>query len=233
MNAARRPGGELATRPLHFIWIADCSGSMYGDKIDALNTAIHDTVPHMRKVAGDNPNAQVLVRAISFNNGARWHMPTPTPVEQFVWDDLEAIGLTDMGHAMLLLRDALAQEAIGTRALPPVLVLLSDGQPTDAFSSSLAELLREPWARKAVRIAIAIGEDADHSVLEAFIDNPEMRVLQANNPETLVQYIRWVSTAVLQQASAPTSQTTNSPGGLASVPLPTVADSGIDANSVW
>ena len=27
---AKRPGGELATRPLHFIWIADCSGSMSG-----------------------------------------------------------------------------------------------------------------------------------------------------------------------------------------------------------
>jgi hypothetical protein len=25
---AKRPGGELATRPLHFIWIADCSGSI-------------------------------------------------------------------------------------------------------------------------------------------------------------------------------------------------------------
>ena len=23
---AKRPGGELATRPLHFIWIADCFG---------------------------------------------------------------------------------------------------------------------------------------------------------------------------------------------------------------
>ena len=29
----KRPGGELATRPLHFIWIADCSGSMSGEKI--------------------------------------------------------------------------------------------------------------------------------------------------------------------------------------------------------
>ena len=40
---AKRPGGELATRPLHFIWIADCSGSMSVDgKIQALNTAIRD-----------------------------------------------------------------------------------------------------------------------------------------------------------------------------------------------
>ena len=37
---AKRPGGELATRPLHFIWICDCSGSMSVDgKIQQLNYA--------------------------------------------------------------------------------------------------------------------------------------------------------------------------------------------------
>jgi len=61
------PGGELASRPLHFIWIADCSGSMGVDgKIQQLNFAIRDAIPHMQKVAEDNPNAAVLVRAINF-----------------------------------------------------------------------------------------------------------------------------------------------------------------------
>lgn len=32
---AKRPGGELATRPLHFIWITDCSWF-----IQMLNNAI-------------------------------------------------------------------------------------------------------------------------------------------------------------------------------------------------
>ena len=33
-----RPGGELSSRPLHFMWICDCSGSMNMDgKIQALN----------------------------------------------------------------------------------------------------------------------------------------------------------------------------------------------------
>ena len=63
----RRPGGELATRPLHFIWLADCSGSMGSDgKIQALNTAIREAVPHMQRVADENPNAHVLVRAVKF-----------------------------------------------------------------------------------------------------------------------------------------------------------------------
>ena len=40
---SRRPGGELASRPLHFFWICDCSGSMQTDgKIQSLNNAIRE-----------------------------------------------------------------------------------------------------------------------------------------------------------------------------------------------
>ena len=39
-KALKRPGGELASRPLHFFWIVDCSGSMYGEKIGTINHAI-------------------------------------------------------------------------------------------------------------------------------------------------------------------------------------------------
>ena len=74
------PGGKLAARPLHFIWIADCSGSMSGQKIEQLNFAISEAIPHMRDVANENPNAEVLVRAVKFSDGAQWHVATPTPV---------------------------------------------------------------------------------------------------------------------------------------------------------
>ena len=50
-------GGSMSGRPLHFIWIADCSGSMSGDKIQSLNTAIREAIPEMRKVALANPHA--------------------------------------------------------------------------------------------------------------------------------------------------------------------------------
>jgi hypothetical protein len=63
---SRRPGGELASRPLHFIWICDCSGSMqYDGKIQSLNNAIKEAIPHMQSAADENPNAQVFVRAMA------------------------------------------------------------------------------------------------------------------------------------------------------------------------
>lgn len=229
----RLPGGPIATRPLHFIFIADCSTSMASDKIQALNNAIREAIPHMRDVARGNPNAAVLVRAVRFSEGAQWHVLQPTPVDQFEWTDLTAHGSTAMGRALSLVAETLKTPPMPERALPPVLVLVSDGQPTDDFDGGLRALMAEPWGKKAVRLAIAIGEDADKAVLKRFIGHAELEPLQANNAEDLIKFIRWASTVVLQAASAPASQTQAAPAGV-NVPLPPAPPAGpVDANDVW
>ena len=239
------PGGAISNRPLHFIWLCDCSGSMsINGKIEALNTAIRESLPEMKRVADENPNANVLVRAVKFSDGAQWHVPTETPVNSFNWTDLTAGGLTDMGKALLLLAEQLKMPPMTDRALPPVLVLISDGQPTDDFDTGLRALMNEPWGKKAVRIAIAVGQDADKDTLQKFINHPELRPLEANNAETLVRYIKWASTAVLKAASSPVSQmrtpgktilsnpttTTTTTRG---IPIPTVVMSSSGDDDVW
>lgn len=202
-----RPGGELATRPLEFIWLADCSISMRNSgKIDALNEAIKKSIPHMQEVAYENPNAQVYIRAIKFSSGASWHIEERVPVESFEWYDLEVKGVTDLGAAFKLLKESLRVTEMSDRALPPVVVLISDGQPTDDYKTALAELMEEPWAVKAVKIAIAIGRSANKRILKEFCGEQGIEVLSADNAESLVEYIKWVSTVVLQAASSPASQ---------------------------
>ena len=234
---AELPGGPMASRPLHFFFVADCSGSMYGDKIAALNTGVREAIPHMREVAADNPNAQVLVRAVKFSSGAQWHVAHPTPVEDFEWVDVTESGVTDMGQAMKLVASQLAIPPMAARALPPVIVLLSDGQPTDDFTGGLKQLMALPWGKKAVRIAIAIGEDADLDVLQKFIKHPELKPLRSHSPEELVKQIRWASTVPLQAASAPPSQAAGSPGGAVNVPIPQpppdIAGTVASATDVW
>jgi uncharacterized protein YegL len=233
----KRPGGELTTRPLHFVFMADCSGSMSIDgKIQSLNTAIREAIPNMQKVAKENPNAQVYVRAIKFSTGAQWHLSQPTPVEDFKWVDLDADGVTDMGKAFSMVAEQLKIPPMTERALPPVIVLISDGQPTDDYAKGLKEVMDQPWGKKAVRIAIAIGSDADKDVLQNFIGNPEIHPLQANNPETLVNYIKWASTAVLKAASTPPSQVQQQATTVANVPIPEPPDPGkgpASAGDVW
>jgi uncharacterized protein YegL len=225
----------MGTRPLHFIWMIDCSGSMsYEGKIQQLNEAIKNAIPLMQDVAKENPNASVLVRCIAFSTGARWHIGDATPVEDFKWADVSASGVTDMGHAFTLLSEELRIPPMTERALPPVLALLSDGQPTDDYAGPLDALLALPWGKKAVRVAIAIGTDADRDVLQQFIARPEIKPLGVRNPDELVQSIRWVSTAVLKSASSPPSQTpTGGQGGNVPIPAPPPQGDPASANVVW
>jgi len=220
-----RPGGELATRPLEFIWLADCSISMRAQgKMDALNEAIRRSIPHMQEVAYENPNAQVYVRAIEFSSGASWHIEDRTPVESFEWKDLQAQGVTDLGAALSILKETLKVSQMSERALPPVIVLISDGQPTDDYRTALADLMTEPWAVKAVKISIAIGKSANKRVLSSFCGENGIQVLEADNAEKLVEYIKWVSTVVLQAASSPASQAETSVTTGINVSIPLIDD---------
>jgi uncharacterized protein YegL len=109
--------------------------------------------------------------------------------------------------------------------------LISDGQPNDDYARAIRELMALPWGKRSVRIAIAIGEDADHHCLRQFVANPEIPVLQANNAESLVNYIRWASTAVLKAASAPASTPNAGAAGIPiPAPLPGTPDPALD---VW
>lgn len=239
------PNVRLTNRPLHFIYICDCSGSMAAQgKIQALNQAIRQSLPGMAEVARQNPEARVLVRAVSFADRACWHLEQPTAVQELQWQDLQAGGITAMGEALELVAGVLQSPPMEERALPPVLVLISDGQPTDDFDAGLASLMRQPWAQKAVRLAIAMGHDADTEVLQQFIGTDPSgglpageipgasgqtplhrsgrsprRPLQASNATSLAQYIQWASTAVVGAASMPTSRMAGSEHQ-ANIPLP-------------
>jgi uncharacterized protein YegL len=200
--APMRPGGEMARRELHFVWLLDTSGSMTADgKIQALNVAIREAIPQLRSAARDNPGVDVLVRALTFSSGARWHVGTPTPLDALRWEDVGAGGHTDMGKGLALLAEAMRTPPMPERAVSPVFVLVTDGHHTDDFDAGLAALLAENWGRDAVRMAITIGRDVNLAALQKFIGNDQLRPVQAHNPEALVQQIRWVSRSGLESVS--------------------------------
>jgi uncharacterized protein YegL len=183
---------------------------MSGEKISTVNHAIQEAVPDMKDAADDNPNARLLVRILKFSTGAEWVTEDPVGIEDFSWDDLSAGGVTDLGRAFDLLSEQLTIPPMSDRALPPVMVLLSDGQPTDDYRSALERLLNLPWGRKSVRVAISIGQDADDDMLYEFTGSRDL-ILPARNASTLAKMIKWAST-VASMVSSPLSRHTEADG---------------------
>ncbi|MBF0239480.1 MAG: VWA domain-containing protein [SAR324 cluster bacterium] len=187
-------------KTLHFIWIADCSGSMnHSQKIQTLNKALHSSIPLMREVADRSPLIDVRVRAIEFSNKAEWHISQPTPPRDLVWIDLKTGGRTNMSMALDLITAELDQLMLQPNTLPPILILISDGQPENRhlFESSLKALISHPLGKRTYRYSIAIGEDANQEVLREFAGKPEW-MLDARDISSITHHIQWISKDVLE-----------------------------------
>jgi uncharacterized protein YegL len=205
-----RLGGAVGRKPLHFIFVLDVSGSMLrGGRIQALNNAIREVVPHLRDEARFNPHAELLIRVMAFATDVRWVVEEPTPVEQFHWRGVQAVpqGFTELGSALRELAGAMRELERQPGGYPPAIILVSDGRPTHTsglhFSEGLQELLNERWGAEAVRLALGVGRDADIHSLRRFVGKEDIPLLRADNPEQLVEFIIWASKAASRGASMP------------------------------
>jgi len=204
---SRMPGGGISRRPLHLIILADCSGGMKGEKIQALNYAIADMLPHLEEWEQDQEQAQVFIRAIAFATEPRWHIEDPVPVAGIRWKPLQVVpkGLTNMGAAFALAAQALGPGRIERRALRPALLLITDGLTTDppgAFEAGLATLMAEPAGKAALRLSLAIGRDVQSEALNRFIGDPSVPVLVAGSTEDIADRLVAASLAVSRMSEA-------------------------------
>ncbi len=185
---------EIARRTMTLFFIVDTSSSMAGAKIGAVNTAIREVLPELNDLSSENADACIQLACLEFADNCGWCIK-PTPVEKVCWQDLGAEGMTAMGNAFEELNSKLSRTQFlnsATGCFAPVLFLMSDGYPTDEYKAALKCLKDNKWFQYAIRVAVAIGDDADKKLLAEFTGNPEL-VLTAHTPEALKAVIRFVS----------------------------------------
>jgi uncharacterized protein YegL len=193
--------GEISKREMVIFFLIDQSGSMNGTKMGAVNTAIREVIPELRGIGGADVRLKIAV--LLFSGGCHWMFDAPVDVDTFQWNTIEAGGVTDMGAAFTALREKMSKNEFLTTAsgsVAPALFLMSDGLPGDDWRGPLEELKRNRWFSHSIRIAVAIGEDADPEMLAQFTGNPEA-VVTAHTPEALRKLIRFISITSSQVGS--------------------------------
>lgn len=195
---------SVPRRTMTLFFLIDTSGSMEGNKIGAVNDAVVNVLPMLNDISETNPDAEIKVAALEFSSGVNWLYDEPKLAKDFIWQDVTAGGLTSLGGACAELAAKLSrnggfmQSASGSFA--PAIILLSDGGPTDNYEVGLAKLQSNNWFKSAIKIAIAIGDDADKEVLKQFTGNAEA-VITVHNIDALKQIIRVVAVTSSQIGS--------------------------------
>ena len=167
-------------RPLPVIILADTSGSMQENgKIEALNVALKDMLLSFGQQS--SLGAEIYVGVITFGGEVKC-LYSPKPACQFepqTMGELTADGGTPFGKAIQLVKELLEDKnTIPSRSYRPMIVAISDGYPTDAWEIALEEFFKSERASKTIRVAMAIGPDADEAMLKKFVNKRSMGLLR-------------------------------------------------------
>lgn len=186
---------ELKRKVLTMFFLVDASGSMTGNPIGMLNAGIEESLPTIRDLSDKNDDCEIKIAVLQFSTGCQWLTPEgePQSVSDYKWHDITAGGMTEFGEALKELnskmsRNALFKNDAGNKEA--VIILITDGEPTDEWQKPLEDLKQNAWFKHAIKIALNINSNID--VLEKFTGNREC-IIDIHNQEALKKLIKIVS----------------------------------------
>lgn len=185
--------------------LLDVSGSMLPNEIEDKIGVLNDSMAAMLSAFAtlDAVHGQVAIGVVVFGGaGARVHLPLG-PASAATWTSVAADGRTPLGAAFGVARQMLGDLAAHPEdSLKPVLVLVSDGVPTDDWAPALDDLLASRHGARALRVAIGVGTDRmlDAEEVLARFGSPEIGVLRAEQAEEIPGLLGRVAATAVNSA---------------------------------
>lgn len=197
-------------RPLPVLLLVDNSGSMANEKINTVNVALKEMIAEFNGIK--NAKGKISVGIITFGNTVEIVQPIKK-IEETVVPEFKAAGKTWMGEAINKAIDMLEdRNQVPERAYTPTIILLSDGLPSDCpgrtdpknydFSQwePLQRLHSSERLKKCPKLALGIGDGTNYRMLNAFINNPEVPVIKANDLATITKFFQWVTYSISKRS---------------------------------
>ena len=166
---------------IHIFFLIDCSGSMYGRRIEEVDYACSEV---LRNLSIINPDVEIKVNVLCFESDVYWISDTPVSIDKFCWQQLKVGGLTSFGGACVELNRKLCKDEFfapcyssGRDVMPSLIILMTDGEPTDDYMIPLEELQKNSSFKRSNRFAIGLGNECNQSILEKFAGKKKVFII--------------------------------------------------------
>ncbi|MGM9991763.1 MAG: VWA domain-containing protein [Candidatus Bruticola sp.] len=156
-----------ANNGLHIFFLIDCSDNA-ASEINKVVEAVNSIVPDLQKANSLYPKMRMKARAMRFSTGAYFVSPAAMDIDRFKLSNVFGGGACEMGKAFETLYEQIKLITPEAGGIPPVLVLISNGRPTDDYQKSLTALKSLNSFKKAIRWSFAVGSNPDKQMLLEF-----------------------------------------------------------------
>lgn len=200
---------EAPRKELPVFYVLDTSGSMSGARISSLNHAMEECLIALQDLAKSNADAKLKISVLEFNSGCKWMTAHgPEPAEDFEYEPLTAGGLTSLGAALKELNSKLStKEYLGSMvgSLMPVIIFMTDGEPTDEYEAELAAIRQNRWFRYATKIGFAVGDGANEQVIASVVGNSEAVITTTDLAlfRKLMKFVTVTASKLVSQSATP------------------------------
>jgi len=186
-------------RRLPIYLLVDVSGSMSGEKIEAVKNGVQMLASLLRSEPQALETAYLSV--ITFSNDVNQVIPL-TDLASFQPPDFQAGGGTSMGEVLTFLCSKIDTEV--RKSTPdvkgdykPLVFMLTDGEPTDDLQRGVNEVKKRKFG---IFVALAFGADANENNLKLITES----VLKADTADaaTLKNFFKWVSSSIVQSSKS-------------------------------
>lgn len=190
-------------KPLPVVLMLDTSSSMNGggeqSKIAELDSAVREMLKDFAHE--EQLETEIKVAVITFGNeGVKLALPY-TNASNVELVKLEAGGMTPMGAALKMAKDMIEdKEVTPGRAYRPLVILCSDGAPNDSWEQPMQDFISSGRSAKCDRMAMAIGSDADESVLKKFLVGTENPLFYAKDASSMHKFFKFVTMSVTSRS---------------------------------
>ena len=178
------------------LFVVDCSRTMEGERINAVNAALTELKSTLQDIKNDN-GLELKIAIMSFTSSPKWEVML-TDIDEVSLKKLNTrAGLTEYGNAFHELNKVLRKEQFMKhtgKIAPPAIMFLTDGGPTDDYESDLDDLLKNSWFANASRSAVLMG-DAIHdndarNAVRKFVGDPDQDIVGAEDSTVIIQKIK-------------------------------------------
>jgi len=183
-----RISGEQKVLPI--LYVIDASDSMIGDRMAAVNEAMHECVDILSEKVRENSQTKIRLAVVKYSDDTTILTNGFEALNEFEWDDITAGGNSNLGNAINVIDKKLLHSSVMTKDegsskyYCPIIIFLTSSPASDNYREFLNKANKNINFKYARKIAVLIGDECNVNELSEITGNIES-VIRSNDLDTL------------------------------------------------